>query len=123
MIRSGSDAAAVASSGGFSLRRVSSIRRVLAFQSRDNDTVSDAEFFSYRMHTFPDAVLPTAQMASRFSVEHTYHNNSMGFHIGDIDVNNDVWAQEEQRREIYKYCPEVKMVMSPMKLLREKCEG
>ncbi|KAG9965891.1 hypothetical protein KCU61_g1549, partial [Aureobasidium melanogenum] len=110
-------------SGGFSLRRVSTVRRILAFQQRDNDTIAEDQFLSYRMTTIPDAVIPNATEASEFVTDHIYHRNSFGIHIGDMSKNMvEVWDNHDRRMEIYHHCPELKMAMTPMKLTREKCD-
>ncbi|KAG9823395.1 hypothetical protein KCU84_g12095, partial [Aureobasidium melanogenum] len=110
-------------SGGFSLRRVSTVRRILAFQQRDNDTIAEDQFLSYRMTTIPDAVIPNATEASEFVTDHIYHRNSFGIHIGDMSKSMvEVWDNHDRRMEIYHHCPELKMAMTPMKLTREKCD-
>jgi hypothetical protein len=75
------------------------------------------------MKTIPDAVIPNATDASQFALDHVYHNASFGVHIGDMQKSMiEVWDDESRRASIYKHCPEVKMVMKPMKLTREKCD-
>jgi hypothetical protein len=74
------------------------------------------------MKTIPEAVMPSAADASRFVTEHTYDSKSLGVHIGNFQQNMEtVWADAARRQEIFNHCPELKMVMTPMKLLREKC--
>ncbi|KAG9970058.1 hypothetical protein KCU98_g14730, partial [Aureobasidium melanogenum] len=110
-------------SGGFSLRRVSAVRRILAFQQRDNDTIPEDQFLSYRMTTIPDAVIPNATEASEFVTDHIYHKNSFGIHIGEMSKSMvEVWDNHDRRMAIYRHCPELKMVMTLMKLTREKCD-
>lgn len=75
------------------------------------------------MQTIPEAILPTANKSAEFVVEHVYHNASFGIHVADIERSMiEVWDDETRRQEIYNHCPELKMVMTPMKLMREKCE-
>ncbi|RYO88120.1 hypothetical protein DL766_000679 [Monosporascus sp. MC13-8B] len=68
--------------GGLSLRRVSTIKRVLRFQSRYNDTQPEDEWFGHRV-----IVLPGAKVASdengQLTVEDVYMPNPMGFHVRD----------------------------------------
>jgi hypothetical protein len=75
------------------------------------------------MKTIPDAVIPNATDASQFALDHVYHNTSFGIHIGDIEKSMlEVWDDKDRRAAIYNHCPELKMVMKPMKLTRERCE-
>lgn len=48
----------------------------------------------------------------------------MGFHVpnGGQDLQDAVWKDPKQRKEIFQYCPEIVMIM-PMKLEVERCEG
>jgi len=46
----------------------------------------------------------------------------MGYHLGASGkkLADGVWSDVEQRKKIYEYCPEIKMILD-MKLEREKC--
>jgi len=58
------------------------------------------------------------------SVEEIYHDNPIGFHVrdGGTRLADGVWKDPERRKGIFRYCPELSMIM-PMKLERERCEG
>src|SRR2546430_2179122 len=78
--------------GGLSLRRASAIRRVLAFQSRFNDTNPEDEWFGRRL-----SVLPGEKVAKGLdgvlAVEEVYVEKPMGFHIrdGGKSLKDEVW--------------------------------
>lgn len=108
--------------GGLSLRRVSAIQQVLAFQARYNDSEPEDEWFSKRVYLLPGAKVasPTDQA---LSVEDTYFPGAMGFHVRDggrTPLNYQVWGDAGQRKEIFNHCPELSMIMD-MKLERERC--
>ncbi|KAB5558095.1 hypothetical protein GE09DRAFT_1173156 [Coniochaeta sp. 2T2.1] len=109
--------------GGLSLRRVSAIKRVLNFQARYNDTEPEDEWFGKRMY-----ILPGAKVASgndgMLAVEDVYMENPMGFHVrnGGTQLADAVWKDQKQRADIFKYCPELSLIMD-MKLERERCHG
>lgn len=108
---------------GFSIRNVAKVRRILSFQERANDTATDGDFFRDRMKPLPGSHLPNDDESAQFVVEHRYQDKSLAFHIGDISEHPEVWNNTGNRQKIYNYCPEVRMIMSPMKLMREKCDG
>ena len=73
--------------------------------------------------------MPGAKVANdaeeqRFSVESVYHEKPMGYHIRDSGdyLYDDVWKNAERRKANFEYCPELVMIM-PMKLERERCDG
>lgn len=110
--------------GGLSIRRVSAIRRLLAFQRRENDTQGEDNWFGKRISSMPGLRLASAQQEAQFSVQEVFRPRPMGYHVrsGDEGLADDVWQNWEQRKAIMQYCPEVKIIM-PMKLERERCEG
>ncbi|RYP49181.1 hypothetical protein DL768_005059 [Monosporascus sp. mg162] len=109
--------------GGLSLRRVSTTKRVLRFQSRYNDTQPEDEWFGHRV-----VVLPGAKVASsennQLSVEDIYMPNPMGFHVrdGGSQLAEGIWNDPDRRKEIFDYCPELSLIMD-MKLEVERCPG
>ncbi|KAK3380080.1 hypothetical protein B0T24DRAFT_647428 [Lasiosphaeria ovina] len=109
--------------GGLSLRRVSTIRRILGFQKRYNDTEAEDEWFGKRVY-----ILPGAKVASgsdeAFAVEDVYIDNAMGYHVrnGGKELADTVWQEQERRHKIFDYCPELSMIMD-MKLEQERCPG
>lgn len=58
------------------------------------------------------------------AVEDVYFENAMGYHVrnGGQGISDQVWKNPDQRKEIFKYCPELSMIMD-MKLERERCPG
>lgn len=109
--------------GGLSLRRVSTIKRVLKFQERLNDTQPEDEWFGGRVWVLPGAKVASG-IQGQLAVEDTYIPNPMGFHVrdGGKGMSDEVWKKHEQRKSIFKYCPELSMIMD-MKLEVERCEG
>ncbi|RYP31466.1 hypothetical protein DL767_005757 [Monosporascus sp. MG133] len=109
--------------GGLSLRRVSTTKRVLRFQSRYNDTQPEDEWFGHRV-----TVLPGAKVASgengQLAVEDIYMPNPMGFHVRDrgSQLAEGIWNDPDRRKEIFDYCPELSLIMD-MKLEVERCPG
>jgi hypothetical protein len=113
-----------AGNGGLSLRRISSVRRILGFQARYNNTEPEDEWFGRRITGLPGAKVATAKEEKYFSVEDRWHEKPMGFHVrqGGELLPDDVWKDPERRKKNFEYCPELALIM-PMKLNRERCEG
>ena len=113
-----------AGNGGLSIRRVSVIKQVLGFQQRYNDTEPEDEWFGKRMVTLPGAKVANAEQEQRFSVEDVWHPKPLGFHVRDGGKNlaDAVWKDPMRRKQNFEYCPELVMIM-PMKLERQRCEG
>ncbi|KAK4200483.1 hypothetical protein QBC40DRAFT_280038 [Triangularia verruculosa] len=110
-----------AGNGGLSLRRVSTIRRVLGFQARLNDSDPEDEWFGKRVYVLPGAKVASG-VEEALAVEDVYREGVMGFHVRDGGNNlaDGVWRPKEQRKRIFQYCPELTMIMD-MKLERERC--
>jgi len=113
-----------AGNGGLSIRRVSVIKQVLEFQTRYNDTEPEDEWFGKRVVTLPGAKVANGEQEQRFSVEDIWHPKPLGFHVRDGGTNlaDAVWKDPTRRKANFEYCPELVMIM-PMKLERERCEG
>ncbi|KAI2630520.1 hypothetical protein GGS21DRAFT_205669 [Xylaria nigripes] len=109
--------------GGLSIRRVSTIRRVLKFQARYNDTRPEDEWFGTRLWVLPGAKV-AAGKEGQLAVEDQYIPNAMGFHVrdGGRGIADAVWKDPGQRKTILDYCPELSLIMD-MKLERERCPG
>ncbi|KAJ6446670.1 MEAB protein [Purpureocillium lavendulum] len=115
--------------GGLSLRRVSSIRRVLAFRERHNNSEPEAEWFGKRL-----ALMPGEKVAHQFqgaiAVENVLLEKPMGYTVrgghggggggGGSYLDHDVWKDADLRNRIFGYCPELSIIMD-MKLERERC--
>ncbi|OBT85100.1 hypothetical protein VE02_06499 [Pseudogymnoascus sp. 03VT05] len=113
-----------AGNGGLSVRRVAAIKRVLEFQTRDDDSEPEDEWFGKRISAMPDFKVASGLDAKHFSVEGVYHEAPMGYHlrVGAGQLPPGVWKNSDQRARILKYCPEIGIIL-PMKLERERCEG
>lgn len=110
--------------GGLSLRRISTVKRILGFQSRYNDTEPEDEWFGKRITVLPGATVASTAEEKQFAVEDSYFERPMGYHVRDGGTNlaDDVWKNPTKRKSNFEYCPELAMIM-PMKLERERCSG
>ena len=109
-------------SGGLSLRRISKIREVLSFQARQDTVDAEDKWMSDRIGLLPSANVANVTVEQKFSVEGIWAEKPMGYHLkrsGGL-LPGGVWESPEQRKKIYEYCPEIKMIMD-MKLERERC--
>lgn len=71
----------------------------------------------------PDIRLPKPEVEKTFTVEGTWDERPMGFHVPSSSdtLLRDPWEEPERRKKIFDYCPEIKMILK-MKLERERCE-
>ena len=110
--------------GGLSLRKVSKLREVLSFQKRVDNTEMEDTWFTSRLGLVPSAKNANASIAGTFSVEDVWYEEPMGYHVNpglNQKSSPDVWALEDRRTAIFKYCPEIMMIL-PMKIARERCK-
>ncbi|TID02714.1 hypothetical protein CH35J_004482 [Colletotrichum higginsianum] len=109
--------------GGLSLRRVSSIQKVLQFQERYNDTEAEDEWFGKRLWVMQGEKVAHGKKGA-LAVEDFYMEKPMGYHVrdGGQSLSDKVWKDPKQRKKIFDYCPEISMIMD-MKLERERCDG
>lgn len=105
--------------GALSLRRVSGVKQVLRFQSRLNDSGPSDRWLSMRMGLLPDAKMAPASKEAEFSVENIWHEKPMGYRATTV-LPDSVWGDSDKRKQIYQYCPEVKIIHE-MKLERQRC--
>ncbi|UNI13996.1 hypothetical protein JDV02_000680 [Purpureocillium takamizusanense] len=109
--------------GGLSLRRVSSIRRVLAFQERHNNSEPEDEWFGKRLSLMPGERV-AHQFQGAIAVENILVEKPMGYTVrgghGGGYLDHDVWKDADLRNRIFGYCPELSIIMD-MKLERERC--
>jgi len=67
--------------GGFSLRNREMMKKICELSEFSIDKYESEDiFFASHIIDFEDAVLPTKEIASNFSVEYIPHHNPMGFH-------------------------------------------
>lgn len=106
--------------GALSLRRVSAVKQVLRFQTRLHDSDPADRWLSMRMGLLPDAKMAPGSKEAEFSVENIWHDKPMGYRLDHI-LPDSVWGDQAQRKKIYAYCPEVKIIHE-MKLERQRCQ-
>ena len=72
----------------------------------------------------PDFKVARGLDSQHFSVEEVYHEKAMGYHLrdGGGHLPPGVWKNSDQRAKVLKYCPEIVIIL-PMKLEQERCEG
>ena len=97
--------------GGLSLRRVSSIMRVLEHQRRIPHSDPEDVWLTERLGHLPDTRVANGSVSFNFSAEMRWVEHPMGYHIGGSGkwLNGDVWGNEDKRQRVWEWCPEVKM--------------
>jgi hypothetical protein len=97
--------------GGLSLRRVSSIIKVLKHQHRVNDTEGEDVWLTDRLGHLPNYRTADGQTNTKFSAEQYWAEKPMGYHIGAGGTFEQpgLFGTQEKREKMYKYCPDVKM--------------
>jgi hypothetical protein len=101
--------------GGLSLRHIPSILEVLDGESREPWSEWEDVWFYRRMNnTAPPHV------SMHFSVEEVYSERPLGYHLMHSGRNLywKIWQNGTRRREIFSYCPEVKILLGNMLLQR-----
>ena len=110
--------------GGLSLRRVSRVKEVLAFQKREHNSASEDQWLSSRVGLVPGAHMASPEVGQHFAVEDIWADRPMGYHInptmGPGASSAEVWELQNRRKAIFEYCPEIKIVLD-MRLERERC--
>lgn len=102
------------------LRRLSRIHELFSFQERTNDTDSENMFIAEHLFSMPGSNFASPEATAAFAIEQIWSSEPMGYHLA---ISKDVWASVADRVDIYQHCPEIKMVLSPMKLQKETCSG
>lgn len=104
------------------MRRVSKVKQVLSFQSRQDEGEPEDHWLVGRIATLPDANMPSPEVEKGFSVQAVWHERPLGYHISAHGTNrhHEIWDSDERRKKIYEYCPEIKMILD-MKLEKERC--
>jgi len=100
------------------------VKNILEFQARYNNTEPEDEWFGKRITVYPGSKVAIGAQEEQFSVEDTWHESPLGYHVRDGGQNlaEDVWRDPVRRKANFEYCPELVMIMT-MKLERERCEG
>jgi len=102
--------------GGLSLRRVSKTLKVLEVSPRPNNHLDlEDNWISQKMKDLPNSNVAPASVERTFSVEMIYEERPLGFHLGgDARTSTlypDIWQNAQRRKEIYTYCPEIKIIL------------
>ncbi|KAG4028011.1 hypothetical protein MFRU_025g00770 [Monilinia fructicola] len=110
--------------GGLSLRRVSSILKVLEKERRKpGDGQLEDLWFSNTLNKLEGTRMANAKVSKSFSVESIWDEAPLGYHIGWLGVHHgQIWDKPEYVSHIMNYCPEVKIILG-MKLDNDKPEG
>ncbi|KAK6356375.1 hypothetical protein TWF718_000736 [Orbilia javanica] len=107
--------------GGFNLRRISHLIKVLSHQNRnaDDDPLEDW-WLTDRLGHMPNAKMANGTEEMSFSVEKVPYPTPLGYHTGWSGnlLMAQVWGEQEQRDQIFEYCPEIK-IMLPLVPKRE----
>ncbi|PQE15047.1 hypothetical protein CJF31_00007118 [Rutstroemia sp. NJR-2017a BVV2] len=104
--------------GGLSLRHVPTILKILEKETREPGSVWEDRWICDRLMTMEEANMPGPDVEVRFSVESQWTEKPFGYHLmgsGKVMIE-DIWGNEERRKHIMEYCPEVKIVLD-MELL------
>lgn len=99
--------------GGLSLRRVSAISHVLRNQIRLHDSDPEDVWLSHRLGQRVGAKVANGTLELQFSGENCYSSRPMGYHTGTsgLSLGGGNWGSKEKRKELYDYCPELKMML------------
>ncbi|KAF3918439.1 hypothetical protein ABW21_db0201755 [Orbilia brochopaga] len=103
--------------GGFSLRRISHILRLLESQVRFADEPLEDHWMTERLAHMPGTKMANGTEEMAFSVELVPYPRPLGYHTGwgGKLLMASVWTWKKDRDQILGYCPEMKMFL-PMLL-------
>ncbi|KAL8845902.1 MAG: hypothetical protein Q9221_008969 [Calogaya cf. arnoldii] len=111
--------------GGLSMRKVSSIIKVLQNQRRIPNSEPEDVWLSTRLGHLTGGKLANGTISNEFSVENTYFERPMGYHLGHSGRGNPAayLGTPEKREKIWDYCPEIKMLtdMDPEQYMPGHC--
>lgn len=96
------------------------VKEVLRFQKRLDDTNAEDQWLSARLGLLPNANMCPPETEREFAVEDVWHEWPMGYHVNPSGFSLDVWDPRMKRKQIFEYCPEIKIILD-MRLEREKC--
>ncbi len=100
--------------GGLSLRNVPAIIEVLKNETRKaNDPDWEDRWLCDRLKNNAPA-----EEGIKFSVESIYYERPLGYHLrgsGKL-VDPNIWGNATRKRQIFKYCPETKLLLGNMNL-------
>lgn len=99
----------IGGNGGFSLRHVPSIVKVLRNGTRK------AGYFLWEDRWLCDQLtnIAPAQVSRTFSVESEYYERPLGYHLRGSGrfLDPNVWKNTTRKRQILKYCPEINIIL------------
>lgn len=101
---------------GLSIRRVSSVKQILAFQQRYNDTEPEYDWFMKRFKVLPGEEVTPAQ---DLTIDDTALA-PMGYGCILDGRDDSLWKNPGSRKKALEYCPEIKMIMD-MELVSKIC--
>ncbi|KAL8675558.1 MAG: hypothetical protein Q9168_000070 [Polycauliona sp. 1 TL-2023] len=111
--------------GGLSMRKVSSIITVLKNQIRIPNSEPEDVWLSTRLGHLTNGKLANGTISNEFSVENTYTERPMGYHLGHSGRGNPAayLGTPDKREKIWDYCPEIKMLtdMDPEQYMPGHC--
>ena len=100
--------------GGLSLRHIPSIVKVLQNGTRKaNSSEWEDRWLCDRLTN-----IAPAPIAQTFSVESMYYERPLGYHLRGSGrlIDPEIWANGTRKRQIFRYCPETKIILGNMKL-------
>lgn len=83
------------------------------------------EWFSNRLGLLPDSNRANVTVSQSFAVRDVWSERPLGYYVRPNihpDNSKDVWALQERRKQIFEYCPELRLVVN-MRLEKERCES
>ena len=92
---------------------------VLQFQKPYRGEFHEDQWLASRIGLLPGANMAGPDVEKEFSVERVWFERPLGYHL-EPSLAGEVWDNFERRKEIYAYCPEIKIVLD-MRLERERC--
>lgn len=100
--------------GGLSLRHVPEIVELLQTKKREpNDEMWEDRWLSDNLASVPGANMPGPEIERYFSVESVWTEWPFGYHLrgSGVLLDPEIWSNETRKREVFEYCPEIKIVM------------
>lgn len=106
--------------GGFSLRHIPPILRVLEKDVRQPGPPWEDRWICDRLQELDATKMPGPEIEVAFSVESQWYEKPFGYHLIGSGKNlvADIWDNPERRKHILQYCPEIKIILD-MDLVRE----
>lgn len=103
--------------GGLSLRHVPEIIHLLSDPTVPPREKGDERFedrwLSDTLTERPGARMPNGTFTNHFSVESVWSERPLGYHLrgSGSAMDQAIWGDDEKRTKIFKYCPEIKIIL------------